>query len=526
MGGFQMSNYLDIVDDDIVKKLFSIMTKPITAHEKADKYAKFLKPYGFKEVGLGTNIIVFANKEFPKVVYKFALDSEGLDDNIIDEERAKRIPRHVLFYGKHYTNLVSVQERVTEADEKDINKNLHSILKLLKKLSKEYVIVDASPTECFKNYGINDEGEWRFIDISDWIPYEDTRGLVCTNIRVNKKKNTVDECGGDAVYIDNYHRLECTECGHIFNPINLRPVYKEGKMNKNKYFTLGVNPADLAKLEARIMTKRENINIEEDEDERFEPVPPSNLFSDEDDDEDDIDDHPAHFIDEEEDDLKDEDNKETYEGGTDDDSDLGDPLEEEEIINVTSQQETTVAANYITKIRDGKSYKFKQPCASFPYPLGRKQRRYVDLVVDNLNALLNGVMGKMIEIELTDYDLDLDIKDIEELVEDDTEPLVFNKGLLKIRYNMIMGTDKRKLPEEWAKDILPIVEVGGDEINSIVVQTFDLDESMTVDLEELSLNAEDFINNDVTFIISDKDGYGFEFSIAGALKSIVEEDED
>lgn len=268
-----MSNrFLDVFDDDVADKLFKVMNKYSDNREKAKIYKKRLAKLGFVELkdidkrittgGLGTNQLTLAHPEHKKVVYKFALDSYGLDDNFYDEMNMSVIPRHSHVFEKHYTNMVAVHKRYTPIETYDeIRPFIKSIYKVLEKLSKDYILVDLSPKYNFRNYGIDeDTKDWVFIDCSDLIP-KNFHGIEiemkCERLYKKSKNSDVDTCGGELVYTDAYHSLECTKCGHVSNPIALKPKIKGGSNKmKSSNFHIGLTSEELFHLNSMIEDDR------------------------------------------------------------------------------------------------------------------------------------------------------------------------------------------------------------------------------------------------------------------------------
>jgi hypothetical protein len=307
-----MSQYLDVFDDKLAEKLFKIMNKHSDNQKKAKLYTELLREYGFVKLseidkrittgGLGTNQLVLAHPQHKKVVYKFALDSYGVDDNFYDEVNSKTVERHSMVYERHYTNIVAVHKRYRPIETFDeIQKYLKSINKALKKLSEDYILVDLSPKYNFKNYGIDEEtNDWVFIDCSDIIPlhfYGIDVEIKCQ--RVVSKKEGLEYCKGELVYTDAYHTLECVDCGHVYNPIAFKPKIRGGdKMLKNSNFHIGLSTEELSRLCDLIVKNRDGgISLTV-----TEKKPVENVEADDDEDDDDPIELPDNDDDEEQDD--------------------------------------------------------------------------------------------------------------------------------------------------------------------------------------------------------------------------------
>lgn len=265
-------NYFDVLDDKAIDGLFKIMAKSSNNQKKASAYYDLLKNYGFRKLsdikkvttnGLGTNQYVLTHPAHKKVVYKFALDSFGLEDNYYDDLRQNEIKRHSVVYQKHYTDMVAVHKMYTPIETFDeIRPFLKSILKELDKLSREYILVDLSPKYNYRNYGIDpDTKDWVFIDCSD-IFLKDYHGIdiemECERLRPGKTQTDPKVCGGELVYNDYYHTLECVKCGYESNPLMLKPKLKEVSKVKNSSFSLGMSHELVLKMNSAIEGMRAN----------------------------------------------------------------------------------------------------------------------------------------------------------------------------------------------------------------------------------------------------------------------------
>lgn len=249
-------NWLELFTPTVVSDLFTIMHSCSDNQLKASYIRQELSYYGFEEVGLGTNIYTMANPAYPGVVFKFALDDNGMADNfndaileqMVNEHLGKR--RYTATVARHPSGIVSVQQRkVVISDQDRMDTYRASILKALKKLSEIFLIVDLSPTHYHLNYGIDRNGDWCFVDASDLYPLENIKKKVrCQKaVGYNEKKHEVVRCGGLLRYNADFSAIVCSRCGMEFLPLEIRPKDKEGKGKMVYSMTDGVHPEDREK---------------------------------------------------------------------------------------------------------------------------------------------------------------------------------------------------------------------------------------------------------------------------------------
>ena len=210
---------------------------------KSDYIRKELAYYGFEPVGLGTNIYTMQNPAYPGVIFKFALDDNGLADNFNDTLLQDLVndflvnecgdkPRYTRVVARHPSAIVSVQERkVVVADQDRMDTFRGSILKTLQKLSMKFMIIDLSPSLYHLNYGIDRNGDWCFVDASDLYPLANIDKKVRCNKAIgwNDKKREVRRCGGRLRYNEDFSSIICENCGTEFLPLEIRPKDKEEK---------------------------------------------------------------------------------------------------------------------------------------------------------------------------------------------------------------------------------------------------------------------------------------------------------
>lgn len=259
-------NYLELFDPVTVKDLFSIMNSCSNNHRKADMVVKYLKDMKFKEVDLGTNIICMENKKYDDVVFKIALDPCGIEDNFNDVWLSEEIPEYSRVYAHHRTGIVSVHKRYKVFDSQHSIQRYHKqIMKLLRRLSKDYLIVDLSPIN-IKNYGTDKKGQLVIIDGSDMIKLNSgVSEFRCTEL-INKNNTKFKECGGELEYDEIFQYLVCKKCGKEVNPLTLKKAYsKEVNILKAKHFDTGLNGTQTDILNKAIQKRRDQQNINGDD---------------------------------------------------------------------------------------------------------------------------------------------------------------------------------------------------------------------------------------------------------------------
>lgn len=224
----ETQNHLELFSQELVSDLFTIMEYGSDNYHKADIMLEELKPYGFYAIGEGTNIMVVGNPKYPGVVFKIALDHNGLADNFNDELLQRVIPHYAKVFTRHSTGIVSVQEYSVVMSKERIQQFVPEIIKLLEKLSEKYLIADLSPSR-FLNFGINRKGDFVILDGSDLFPLEQIKKKFrCTHpTGWNAKKREMLHCGGKLEYSADFLVLRCKKCGREINPLELRPNQKE-----------------------------------------------------------------------------------------------------------------------------------------------------------------------------------------------------------------------------------------------------------------------------------------------------------
>lgn len=240
-------NWLECFTPTVISDLFTIMNSCSDNQQKADYILEELSYWGFRTVGLGTNIYTLENPAYPGVVFKIALDDNGICDNCNDEilrelvngwlEENGMRPRYTEVLARHPSGMVTVQERkVVISDQDRMDTFRASILKTLRVLAQRFLIVDLAPSLYHLNYGIDRDGKWCFIDASDLFPLSNMDKVAACDRAVgwNDKKHKVIRCGGRLRYTDNFTAVICEKCGAERLPLEIRPKPDQEKEEKIK----------------------------------------------------------------------------------------------------------------------------------------------------------------------------------------------------------------------------------------------------------------------------------------------------
>lgn len=230
-------NYLEVLTPALLADIWAIFKHPTDNHTKANLLDELLEPYGFYELGLGTNVCTFENENEPGVVYKIALDPCGLADNRNDPYLPTYAPEAnpPKVIDMTPDALVSVQEYVYAIREKeDMFLFWKEALEICESLSKRFLVIDVTPM-MFANWAIGRDMKLRTCDVSDLFPLPKDQDLFrCKSIVGEKKKShKLIRCNGRLYYDENYQWMYCSKCGKKFLPSELRPkphIWDESEM--------------------------------------------------------------------------------------------------------------------------------------------------------------------------------------------------------------------------------------------------------------------------------------------------------
>ena len=247
---------------------------------KSDYVEELLEPFGFtsKGGGLGTNILVLTHPYYPGVVFKIALDENGIADNFNDCLLQDMVPQYARVYARHPSGLVTVQERYFVMKPEWMSLYRNDILHALRELSKDFLIADLTPSMVL-NYGIDRKGKFVFVDGSDLYPLKQIKAkdrLRCVAVTGSDKNGELKRCRGKCKYNDDFSQMVCEKCGRTYIPIELRPRKEE--YNMKNIFSDGFTIDDREELERR---SREAMRTG-----IFEPYYPDHLMNNNNDEED------------------------------------------------------------------------------------------------------------------------------------------------------------------------------------------------------------------------------------------------
>lgn len=263
-------NWLELFSDDLVSDLFAIMRSCSDNQKKAEYVEEELKYYGFTIVGEGTNILVMSNPVYPGVVFKIALDDNGVADNFNDCILQDCIPRYIPVYARHPSSIVSVQQRGVLPTPDQMIRFRPEILKLLKEVSKYFLIADLSP-DMFLNYVVDRDGKFLICDGSDLYPlhqFKNNKLPRCKRITGSHlRSGKVKCCEGRLHYTEDFKWLVCEKCGNQYNPLELRPKKEVEKVYQMLAdgFT-AEERADLELAARAVINRRNGLPVEEPED--------------------------------------------------------------------------------------------------------------------------------------------------------------------------------------------------------------------------------------------------------------------
>ena len=273
-------NWLELFHGTVIDDLFTIMHSNSDNQLKSDYVEELLEPFGFtsKGGGLGTNILVLTHPYYPGVVFKIALDENGIADNFNDCLLQDMVPQYARVYARHPSGLVTAQERYFVMKPEWMSLYRNDILHALRELSKDFLIADLTPSMVL-NYGIDRKGKFVFIDGSDLYPLKQIKAkdrLRCVAVIGSDKNGELKRCRGKCKYNDDFSQMVCEKCGRTYIPIELRPRKEE--YNMKNIFSDGFTIDDREELERR---SREAMRTG-----IFEPYYPDHLMNNNNDEED------------------------------------------------------------------------------------------------------------------------------------------------------------------------------------------------------------------------------------------------
>lgn len=190
---------------NISKICDSVLEGLETNHRRADVMTSYLKQFGFKEIGCGTNRIVYTHINMEDRVFKVALDSRGIEDNNMEEKLFEPLIKLVpQFYDNN--GLVLIAERVRVFSSRNEYIENDDIQNILDTLVKEYIINDIGPSS-FLNWGVDRLGRTVILDYAYLTPLGNCKTLECR------------KCGAPLDYTDDLNMIECTNqrCAAVYS---------------------------------------------------------------------------------------------------------------------------------------------------------------------------------------------------------------------------------------------------------------------------------------------------------------------
>lgn len=210
-------------NEELLKKIHSLIKDgTFDVFQRSDILSSWLRPYGFKESGCGTNRIAYKKDGY---IFKIAINRKGITGNHSEYELSDQLQPYVT---KCYDNngLVSMAEKVTVMDQGDMRYFEDKVYKILRKLSRIYVLSDIGP-KSFLNWGINNEGDPIILDYAYIRPITSNMDFIC------HKKG----CEGKLRYKDDFSAFECDICGREHPIVDVAG----DNLDKGQYNVFGIN---------------------------------------------------------------------------------------------------------------------------------------------------------------------------------------------------------------------------------------------------------------------------------------------
>lgn len=285
-------DWLEIFTPDMYDDIRTIMTSCSDNQLKAEYIEKEWSELGFETVGLGTNILTMAHPYYPGVVFKVALDENGIADNFNDFQLSKCIGKFNQVYSRDPAALISVQERLVLPTPYQMDMFMPEILSILSDLSKYFLIADLSP-DMRLNYGLTRDGELKIIDGSDLYPLSQMKEAPRCKRIVGEHKHTGEPkyCGNKLKYSKDFKYFVCPECGAKYMTLEMRPkkevtkvldLYRDGYNAEEREAMANAELAAICHTN-QYESKARSLNGHQDEN-----CEPRTVFVDVDEDDDDI----------------------------------------------------------------------------------------------------------------------------------------------------------------------------------------------------------------------------------------------
>ncbi len=183
-----------------------------STNDKADAILHEFREKNFIELAPATNRFAVLKGNY---VYKFALDADGIKDNINEFDMSEELQPYVT--KTYETNgLITIAEYVNLINQKEFENSIPNIREILRELSTNYIFSDVGTIpKNFTNWGFRDDNSLVILDYG-YIWRKDPKIMFCTR----------SKCGGRLEYTENFDKLYCTNCGTKYSVIDF--VYRMG----------------------------------------------------------------------------------------------------------------------------------------------------------------------------------------------------------------------------------------------------------------------------------------------------------
>ena len=185
-------------------------------NEKADSLMYYFKDKGFIELAPATNRFAVLKGKY---VFKFAMDSYGIDDNLNEFNLSEELQPYVT--KTYETNgLVTVAEYVNLIKEEEFLDSIPNIRNILNYLSENWMFSDVGTiVKNHTNWGFRDDDSLVILDYGYFFK-KDPMLMYCMS------------CGSEIGYTENFDKFRCPKCGRTYTIHDL--VY-QSKVSVEEY---------------------------------------------------------------------------------------------------------------------------------------------------------------------------------------------------------------------------------------------------------------------------------------------------
>lgn len=206
--------------DKLLKKINKVIDGTKTNLQKFQKIEELADEYGFKLVGRGTNRLVVVAKKSHDYVFKIAVDEDGRFANGNSFQNGVLHKRWATSHEIDEMQTVCVQDRHKVMTKDEFKSYKDEILKVLKGLSKHYILFDVGyTTRCYKNWAIDKNGKAICIDHGYVEPITEDTDFRCRAVTMKGKGKSerLIQCKGTLEYNKFFTKLVCDKCGTEFD---------------------------------------------------------------------------------------------------------------------------------------------------------------------------------------------------------------------------------------------------------------------------------------------------------------------